>query len=184
MHRFTWDLRHPGPFVSEDLRGLYGIPDEDGPMAVPGRYQVRLSGDGWSETRSLEVLIDPRVEEDGVTAYDLYAQEGLNLRIRDAISEATGAALRVGTILDGNNGGQAQRQAEALWEELVTKSTGSYPVPKLIDQIGYLYDMTTRADQRPNRDAFERYDELRSQLDDVLQRVNRLDRAVSESGGS
>ncbi len=184
MHRFTWDLRHPGPLVSGDLRGLYGVPDEDGPMAVPGLYRVRLSADGWSDTKPLEVLVDPRVSEDGITAYDLHAQEGLNLQIRDAISEATGAALRVRTILDGNNGSQAQRQAEALWEELVTKSTGSYPVPKLIDQIGYLYDMTTRADQRPNRDAFERYDELRAQLDDVLQRVNRLDRAVSESGGS
>ena len=42
----------------------------------------------------------------------------------------------------------------------------------LIDQLGYLYGMLTRADQKVGRDGFERYAELRKQLDGVLQQAS------------
>jgi len=42
-------------------------------MVVPGEYTVRLTTGSWSETRSFRVLMDPRVEEDGVTLADLEA---------------------------------------------------------------------------------------------------------------
>jgi hypothetical protein len=36
----------------------------------------------------------------------------------------------------------------------------------LIDQIGYLSSMIDRADQRPGRDAFDRYEALHREVDD------------------
>src|SRR5262249_35081144 len=44
-NRFTWDLRYDG----------------GGPLVAPGRYQLKLSGDGWSRTQTLEVRLDPRL---------------------------------------------------------------------------------------------------------------------------
>jgi hypothetical protein len=53
-HRFVWDLRH------EAAAGAAG------PLVVPGPYQVRLSAGEWSQSRPLEVRIDPRVAAAGV----------------------------------------------------------------------------------------------------------------------
>ncbi len=52
----------------------------------------------------------------------------------------------------------------------------------LLDQVDYLYGMVTKADGRPNRDAHVRYDELREQLDDVLNRLRQLTQRMAEDG--
>ncbi len=167
LHRFRWDLRHPGPWSEEGRGGR-------GPLAVPGRYGVRLTVGDWSATRPLELRIDPRVEAAGIGVDDLREQLELNVGIRDAISEAR----RTAAAIDSLQGALAEVAAEeatataralqgrlqALEELLVTSDYGSYPKPRLIDQLEYLYGMTTRADQRPGRDARRRLDELRSEL--------------------
>ncbi len=172
MHRFIWDLRHPGPWHAQPSRSGRG-----GPLAVPGAYQVRLTVGDWSETRDLEVLIDPRVAADGITQQDLEAQLALNLRIRDAISEARKAAHRIAEVRTAlkerlEAGGDADvaersrrldRQLGALEDRLVT-AEDRYPQPMLIDQLQYLYGMTNGADQRPGADAYARLDELAAQL--------------------
>ncbi len=180
-HRFTWDLRHPGVRAPVMATGLYGRPGSDGPLVAPGRYQVRLTMGDWSQTRDLEVLIDPRVAADGTTLADLQQQEELSLRIRDALAEGSQAvseleALREQVAPDS----EAAEQAGQLWAELVTRRTGSYPPPMLLDQVDYLYGMVTKADSRPNRDAHVRYDELREQLDDVLDRLRQLTQPVAD----
>ena len=48
-NRFTWDLRYDG----------------GGTMVAPGKYQLKLSGDGWSRTQTLDVRLDPRLEKTG-----------------------------------------------------------------------------------------------------------------------
>ena len=50
----------------------------------------------------------------------------------------------------------------------------------LIDQINYLYGMLTAADQKPGRDAYQRYDELRAELDAWRGEMNGV---VTESDG-
>ncbi len=62
MHRFTWDLRYPGPWQSA------ARPDgADGPMAVPGRYSVRLTVGSYTSTQPLTIIEDPRITNDGIT---------------------------------------------------------------------------------------------------------------------
>jgi hypothetical protein len=67
MHRFVWNLRYPRP---EALLYGYSIAatwDSDtpltpeGPMALPGKYQVVLTVDGKSYRAPLNVVPDPRV---------------------------------------------------------------------------------------------------------------------------
>lgn len=167
MHRFLWDLTYPGPWSADTARS-----GQNGPMGVPGSYRVRLTAGDWSEAHPIEVRIDPRVAADGVTQADLEAQLALNLRIRDAISEARLAAAWIEAAVERlaetpDNSG-AIEELRAIEARLVTSEAGSYPQPMLIGQLEYLYGMTTQADQRPGQDAFERYDELRTELDGVL----------------
>ena len=49
-------------------------------------------------------------------------------------------------------------------DALVTGS-GPYPQPMLIDQIRYLASMIDQADQRPGKDAYDRFQELTSKLE-------------------
>lgn len=182
-HRFLWDLRNPGASAPVSTTGLYGRPGGPGPLVAPGRYQVRLSVGNWSQTRDLEVLIDPRVVEDGTSVADLEAQEELALRIRDAVAEAGAAAGELEKLRDTAPSGSAvAEQVEDLWNELVTRSTGSYPQPMLLDQINYLYEMVTKADGLPNGDAFARYEELRVQLDGRLDELRQLQQMIADDG--
>jgi photosystem II stability/assembly factor-like uncharacterized protein len=59
MHRFVWNLTwgsSGGPVADEEA----DIRNPTGPKVAPGTYQVRLTLDGHSQTRSLKVIMDPR----------------------------------------------------------------------------------------------------------------------------
>jgi photosystem II stability/assembly factor-like uncharacterized protein len=161
MHRFIWDLRYP---MSVDTAGRG---TGSGPHVVPGTYQVRLSAGDWSQTRSLEVRIDPRVARDGVTQADLQEQLEFNLKVRDAIGEARGLGANVTALRQKlrQQGGQdaAVRQLGEIEAKIVTAG-GAYPQPMLIDQFSNIYRMTSAADQKVGRDAFQRYDDLMKEL--------------------
>jgi photosystem II stability/assembly factor-like uncharacterized protein len=171
MHRFLWDLSYAGPWHADKRRSGRG-----GPMVVPGNYQVRLSTEQWSETRPLEVRIDPRVAADGVIQADLEAQLALNLEIRDLLTQSRLAAARIADVLKQTDSDAAAKPAalRMIEAQLVTSTEGSYPQPMLTDQIAYLYNMTTGADQRPGRDAFERYTVLRTELEQRIAELQTL----------
>jgi photosystem II stability/assembly factor-like uncharacterized protein len=180
-HRFLWDLRHPGASAPVMTTGLYGRPGGRGPMVAPGYYQVRLTVGDWSQVRELEVRIDPRIFEDGISPADLQAQEQLSLLIRDAIAEGAAAARELEELRgEVSQGGESAEQVADLWNELVTRRTGSYPPPMLLDQLDYLYGMVTKADGHPSTDAYTRYEELRAQLEDLLRELRRLRQRVAE----
>jgi hypothetical protein len=177
MHRFIWDLAYPGPWDPST-----GQPGPDGPLAAPGRYQARLTVEGWSATKEFKLLIDPRVAADGVTQLALEEQLQHSLRVRDAISDARRTLVRLREAKErAPEGSAARRRLEALEGQLATASGGGirYPQPMLIDQLVYLYQMITRADQKLGRDAFERYDELKRELDRIKEELN----SIAENNG-
>jgi hypothetical protein len=47
----------------------------------------------------------------------------------------------------------------------------------VIDQLEYLFEMTTRADQQPGRDAYARYEQLRGELAEIEQALERIERS-------
>ncbi len=176
MHRFVWNLQYPG--------GLAGR----GPLAVPGEFEVRLTVDGETRSHTLDVLVDPRVADDNVTLADMQEQFALNIRIRDALIRGRLAVRDLASAQeDMEAGGEAGRDAaaralaalEALAEveaALVSRTDGSYQTPMLVDQLSYLYGMTSRADQRPGVDAYERLQVLEVELErhiETLQRIMR-----------
>jgi len=159
MHRFFWDMRHAGAWTQRTDRGGRG-----GPVVAPGIYQAKLVIGDWTHTERFRVLVDPRVTGDGVTQADLIAQESLSLQVRDTLSMANRLAERIRKARESAETGRKNKEKlVALYTKLVT-AKGPYPQPKLVDQLSYLSSMLNRADQKPGRDAYMRFDELNHEL--------------------
>jgi photosystem II stability/assembly factor-like uncharacterized protein len=83
LNRFVWDLRYEG---ASHVPGYYlweYQPGSHGPLAVPGKYQVRVTAHGKTQTAPVEVALDPRVHVDQA---DLQKQFELLLQIRDELT--------------------------------------------------------------------------------------------------
>ncbi len=93
-NRFTWDLRYPGATVFEG-EIMWGARAEQGPMAVPGSYQVRVTANGQSETQPLIVKLDPR---EHVTQAQLEEQFQLASKVRDQVSAADEMVIKIRQI--------------------------------------------------------------------------------------
>jgi hypothetical protein len=92
MNRFTWNLRYPGSTTFPGMIIWSGNP-ANGPVAVPGQYQVRVSAHG--ETRTVPLAIEPHPLWDDVTVADLQRQFDLAIQIRDRTSDANEAVIRI-----------------------------------------------------------------------------------------
>jgi photosystem II stability/assembly factor-like uncharacterized protein len=158
LHRFTWDLRYPGPWMSA------ARPEgPNGPTAVPGKYSVRLTVGSWSATEPLTVVEDPRVTADGVTEANLQEQFDHNMKVRDLVSEVNKTVARLRAALPSASGEKADA-LKTLAAKLITPSV-RYSQPELQTHITYLYTVTNATDQKIGRDTIERYDFLRKELD-------------------
>ncbi|HEY6393373.1 MAG TPA: hypothetical protein VIX89_18975 [Bryobacteraceae bacterium] len=173
MHRFTWDLRYPGPWMNN------ARPEgPNGPVAAPGKYTLRMTAGSWSATQPLTVVEDPRVLRDGVTIADLREQHAHNVRVRDLVSDANKTVARVraaqAKLRDSSGGaGDTLTKLNELASHLITPSI-RYSKPELLTHITYLYTLTNSTDQRVGRDAVERYEALRKELDERIAELNRI----------
>ena len=91
LHRAVWDLRWQAPHRVPGAMVDWGDVTE-GPLAVPGRYTVRLTADGRSVEQTLTVEPDPRAT---IPPADLEAQLAFALEMRDTFSWLTATILRL-----------------------------------------------------------------------------------------
>ena len=106
MNRFVWDLRYE-PATKVPGLVVWGG-SGDGPVAVPGKYQAKLTVAGKDYTVAFELKEDPRVQ---VSDADLQKQLDLGLKIRDRLSDAHKAV---------NEMKEAQAQMAALKKRLAS----------------------------------------------------------------
>lgn len=153
-------------------------------MVAPGEYTATMSVGGQEASQTFWVRMDPRVVAEGIDEATVLDQVDLALQVRDALSEARLAAKR---ITDAKDAGDRRLgdEVDEIERALVTQPR-RYSKPMLIDQLQYLYGNLMRADQEPGRDAYERYDVLNSELEEHIQRLERLLRAnaAADGGGS
>src|SRR5438067_6988064 len=74
--------------------GIQG-PERQGPLALPGRYAVRLTLGGQTNTRPLEIVADPTIPSSGA---DLAATAAMQVRIRDDMNEPVAMINRPGGV--------------------------------------------------------------------------------------
>jgi hypothetical protein len=174
LHRFTWDLRHLGPWDRLGNRVSRGAP-----MVAPGQFYAKLTVDGVVSLQGFNVLADPRMLNAGVTVKDMQQQETLALQIIELESRSR---ILGSTITQERNAAQQKNDANlqafynGLYAELYM-AEGRYMTPRLLDQVAYLRSMLDQGDQKPGKDAFIRYDELKNWY-------NRLVKQSAEKMGS
>ncbi len=91
LNRTAWDLNSQ-PIVTFPGMILWGATN-NGPMVLPGTYQVRLTVDGKTETQPLVIVKHPLRTH--ITDADLQAQWDLALAIRDKVNEANNTVIRI-----------------------------------------------------------------------------------------
>ncbi|HZM90302.1 MAG TPA: hypothetical protein VFF31_27535 [Blastocatellia bacterium] len=151
LNRFVWDVRN-----------LAGI------TVPPGKYQATIKVDGITMTQVLNLLIDPRVAEDGVTVADLQEQFEHNMRMWELVNGVNQlvAKVREAQTKLRESSGEAAARVSKIAARLLTEPV-RYSKPGLQAHITYLAGMTTGVDQKIGRDAIERYQALRKELDEI-----------------
>jgi photosystem II stability/assembly factor-like uncharacterized protein len=187
-NRYAWDLRYPGAVTFEGMV-LWGAQAEQGPAAVPGEYQVRLTAGGVTETRPLRVERDPR--EITITQSDLEEQFKLATQVRDKTSEADEMVIRIrdmkNQIADRVKKAPAlNAQAERLTTHLseveedvyqVRNRSGQDPLNfpiKINNQLAALLRVIETGDAKPTDQSYVVFKELSSRLDAIKAQLDQV----------
>jgi photosystem II stability/assembly factor-like uncharacterized protein len=167
FHRVTWDLKHDGATVFPGIV-LEGPSPVTGPWAVPGRYTIRLVAAGTTVAQSLSVLPDPRLKT--VTIDDLRAQNKLALQIRDAITAANSAVIKIRSLRASGASPSLLAKLGPIESELYQVKNASpkdkiaFPI-RLNNRLSGLFGNLERGDARPTRGYYRVFDELSHELD-------------------
>ena len=130
LDRVTWNLDYPGAVTFPNMV-LWGA-TTNGPLALPGTYQARLTVDGEAFTQPITVKKHPLYT---ITDADMKAQFDLASRIRDKVNEANNAIIQIRRIktqlkdrTDKNNSADAKVIAELFTKELTEVEEDVYQV--------------------------------------------------------
>jgi photosystem II stability/assembly factor-like uncharacterized protein len=139
MNRFTWDMRYP------DARTFPGMilwaASTRGPVAPPGRYQVKLTANGVTKTQDVEIRRNAAVTT--VTDADLLEQFKLAKQISDKVTAANDAVIRIRQMKDQI----ADRVAKAADDKM--KQAGTVLAERLTEVEGEMYQHRNRSSQDP-----------------------------------
>jgi photosystem II stability/assembly factor-like uncharacterized protein len=193
LNRFAWNLRYPGP---TSFWGNRDMPT-DGPMAIPGRYRVRLHVGSQTYVESFRVLADPRGH---ATAAALAQQFRLLRQLRDTMNAATTTIVALRNVraqLDGRMAtlsGDGLARARALRDRLWAAEDSLYQgrlqdvedelvyAQRPAERIGSLVGMVESADGRPPQQVYEVYAMFAPQLQRELAEAHAAIAAVSGAG--
>ena len=186
LNRFVWDLRYEGA-TKVPRAPLWGG-NTDGPVALPGTYQVRLTVLGKSYTAPLEIKADPRLK---VTQEDLAKQFDLLLKIRDKVTETDDAIIQIRDVRDQMNaenkrlkndprekaiadaGKALDKKMTEVEEQLIQTKAKSgqdvlnFPV-RLNNHLVALGGVVGSADSAPTKQSCEVFDMLSKEIDEQL----------------
>lgn len=165
LNRFSWDMTMTGSWHKEKNRRY-----RNGPMVKPGTYTINLTVNGEVLSQSFEILMDPRNENGIVSSEEIGRQVDLQVKVRDLLSEARKLEDQLAKDKKSASDDDKQKISASL-DKLKTKE-GIYMQPMIVAQISYLYSMLNRADQVPGKDAYDRYGELKGQLEEVKNAIN------------
>ena len=198
MNRFTWDLRQEGATVFPGMI-MWAAAPQRGPASPPGKYSVRITAHGETKARDFTIGIDPRLVADGITEAFLHEQFKLSTQVRDRVTEANTAVIRIRSIRDQVNDrltkvperrrAEIQKIADGLLKPLTvveeqiyqvrnrsSQDPLNYPI-RLNNKIAALMGVIESADHRPTDQTYEVFKELSSELETQLQHMRATEKA-------
>ncbi len=191
LNRFTWDGRYAGATVFPGLI-LWGARADVGPVAVPGTYAITVTADGATETQPYRIARDPRLTQ--VTDADLRAQFDLALQVRDRLSAANAAVIRIRDYaaqirermpnakspalgLAGDATLRVLREVEEALYQTRNRSSQdplNFPI-KLNNRLGALLRSIGTGDAKPTDAAHVVFTELSAELDAELAKLTSIE---------
>jgi photosystem II stability/assembly factor-like uncharacterized protein len=192
LNRFVWDLNYEG--ASRVPRSPLWGGSTDGPEALPGNYQVRLTVNGKQYTAPLEIVRDPRLK---TTQQELEKQFDLLLKVRERITQAHDTVNQIRdiraqitalnkrlenqpqakTVADA--GKQLDKKMTEIEEVLIQTKARSgqdvlnYPI-RLNNYLVALGGVVSTADSAPTQASYEVFDMLSKQLDEQLAKWKQI----------
>jgi hypothetical protein len=187
LNRFSWNLRYedpakvPGNFYETD------IPPK-GPMALPGTYQMRLTVGSQSQTASLELRKDPRME---ISPADLQKQFDLERQIarrltalHNAVNGIRDLRAQLNALEQRYKNATAWQSVKPLADDLLKKlsavedkiiqskmksTEGDLHYPTMIDeQLIYLNWSVDSSDAAPTEGQQQLFADLSAKLQEQL----------------
>ena len=187
LNRYAWNLRWDSPVKIPGA--FYSGLGPRGPIALPGKYTVKLTAGGQSQTQTLEIAPDPRVKN--VTQDDLQKQFSLAMQVREANADLHRAVNQIRQLHAGIMGlrrrveGDPRHktlldQAEALDRKMITVeeeliqvnmngSEANLAFPNMLnEQLDSFSSSVEAGDSAPTQQQYEVLKTLRARLDQQL----------------
>jgi hypothetical protein len=160
----------------------------EGPLALPGKYELKLLAGGKSLTSTLELKLDPRVS---VSEADLQKQLELAMKVRNSVNDAADTVNQIHDLqaqlkdLERRLAGDSKagnvvtaakelgKELTAVEEELIepkikaSEDSLNYPI-RLRYKLVALGEVVESADAAPTGQSYELFKDLRGQLDAQL----------------
>ena len=180
LNSFVWDMRYPS--ATSIPHSPLWAGSVEGPRALPGNYQVRLTVDGKSETRPLVIAPDPGSP---ATREALRAQFDLHQKINAELSAVNDAVLDIRSTRTRLEALKARRPAlAARADDVITKMTAieevlvqprahasedalNYPI-QLNNMIAALGSLVDDGDYAPTVQDQQEFVQLKTEADRQL----------------
>lgn len=194
LNRFVWDLRYERPPALRygySIAAAYGedaIMLPQGPLAVPGSYQVKLIADGRTYTAPLELKLDPRVKP-----IPWERQLNIELEIIEEMKQSYAVVLQVRDLRkqlqelrdklksDANAGGVLEainsldkKAAELVAVEQTYPPVGIVSAAGLNGAFGSLLVLIDDSDSTPTAQAFSAFKTYIRLLNQQMEKWNGL----------
>ncbi|NNK64889.1 MAG: glycosyl hydrolase, partial [Gemmatimonadetes bacterium] len=185
-HRYSWNMRYPG---YTDFEGrIFWAAGNQGPAALPGTYVARMTVDGTVYEQDFEIQMNPRAVAEGVTMADLQERFDFAMQIRDRVSQANEAVLRIRAMkeqIDARQEEADNAELQALGDQVEEKLGAvegevyqvrnqsnqdplNFPI-KLNNKIAALLGGVEGAENRPTDQAYDVFGKLTGELDAQLE---------------
>ena len=195
LNRYVWDLRYEGASRVPDYYLFEYKDGASGPFALPGKYQVRVTVDGQTQTAPFELKLDPRVN---TSQEDLQKQFDLALGIRDQISRIYDAVNQIQDVRAQVNGLKKRLPASDASKPIINAATDldaklisvrdgmvqlkvkanedSLAYPQQIDsQLAFLgIAVSDGTDSAPTDACVQQFNKLKQQADDLIARWDQV----------
>jgi hypothetical protein len=188
VNRFNWDLQY-APVTPFQGMVLWGA-TTNGPTALPGTYQARLTVDGRAQTQPITVKKHPFFTASDA---DLREQFELASRIRDKVNEANNAIIQIRRIklqlkdrIDKSNSADVKAIAEQFAKEMQAVEVDIYQVRnqsnqdplnfpiKTNNRLASLLRVVQAGDGKPLGNIEPIFTELQAELKAETDRLQRV----------
>jgi hypothetical protein len=196
MNRFVWDMCYANAKGFPNL--ILWAGSTRGPLAPPGTYQVRLTAAGETRTQSFTISRNPNVA--GLADADLVEQFTLAIQIREKVTQANEAVIRIRSLKDqvadrvkqwaATQKDKKLSKAAVAGESLTASLTEvegeiyqyrnqssqdplNYPI-KLNNKLAALQGVVEGGDGRPTEQSYAVFKQLSARLDEQLAKLDAI----------